>query len=386
MTTSVDSPLVSHVSQVSHQQQPSESLNPLNLQGGSHSPPLQSSHVQEMSKPASKHWQTLREAFQGGKMMAITPNNLKADMGKTYNLTPLQRQHYAVQAQGGKIMQGKGTFSTDKNVSHDKAGFAAFVLSTDNQLYAFNHLNKSDGIAHSSFAGKFAKGAGEMQVEDGKVSLLHAHSGHFRPNALNMHSTLQHLDEQGVLKEGAKVSFVTDPFAGLKGDYGDLPVKQAKVQAPRVLDEDDQLQLKNQQEKLATSRDTLEALNAHLESSESVALYKQSRIDEISLDLQFHGIDVPKDPDAQLYHKKMGDDLRKDLEKWQGMDESGVRKELGKGIRNAKDEIEETEDLIVQMQKHETLEHVYDARQFMAFVDEHHAELSKELSPGFLKF
>lgn len=171
--------------------------------------------------------QTIKKALIDGRLLAITIPNLNKDIAQgTRRLTEPERAANEINIDGGLLKQQGNTINTVGYCSHDKAGLAAFVLSLDNKLYLFNHFNKTDKIAHSSYAGKFAQGAGEIQVREGKIHLIHAHSGHFKPNILNMFHVVQYFSSKGVMHDDAKVGFISNPISH---SGGSIPSKSLKL-------------------------------------------------------------------------------------------------------------------------------------------------------------
>ena len=100
-------------------------------------------------------------------------------------------------------------FSSQGFVSHDKKDYAAFVITPEGQLYNFNHLDKTDAIAHSSYTkGGPAFGGGEMKVnEQGQLEVLTSYSGHYKPGPKDMARVLHFLEAQGMDVRNAIVTF-----------------------------------------------------------------------------------------------------------------------------------------------------------------------------------
>lgn len=102
--------------------------------------------------------------------------------------------------------------------SHGKLGFAAFVLTIDGELFVFNHLDKSDQVAHSSpTRGGPVIGAGELSVRAGGLRIVTAYSGHYRPGLTQVGNVLRWFQSKGVDLSNALVNFQTDPGLSIAG-------------------------------------------------------------------------------------------------------------------------------------------------------------------------
>ncbi|KTD52603.1 hypothetical protein [Legionella quateirensis] len=98
-------------------------------------------------------------------------------------------------------------FDTQKSISHDKKGFAAYTLNVNGELSVFQHIDHDKtGIAHSSMnAGVPVVSAGEIEIKNGKLISITEHSGHYRPSLYNMYKTLDYFRKQGVDISDVKV-------------------------------------------------------------------------------------------------------------------------------------------------------------------------------------
>nr|MDZ8288015.1 hypothetical protein [Nostoc sp. ChiSLP01] len=90
-----------------------------------------------------------------------------------------------------------------------------FVLSPDGKFYADAH---TEGEYHhsSALAGIPIKGAGAIQVIDGKLQAIADKSGHYKPNMHQMYTTLKHLEKLGVNPETYMV--YTRDLGDMQGD------------------------------------------------------------------------------------------------------------------------------------------------------------------------
>jgi len=102
------------------------------------------------------------------------------------------REQYRVYMQDGRLKYLKGpdtmaNWSTEKySTNFCGSGWAIFVLSMDNKLYANSHIS-SEGWFHAAFlGGKPVKAAGELYVRDGKPLIITDKSGHYKPQFKNL--------------------------------------------------------------------------------------------------------------------------------------------------------------------------------------------------------
>lgn len=88
---------------------------------------------------------------------------------------------------------------TSKMSSHAKPGLAAFTINLNGEISIFQHNSKADLVAHSSLnQSRTLLYAGEIKIEDGKITAITDHSGHYRPEAKNIYALLKNLRQQGV--------------------------------------------------------------------------------------------------------------------------------------------------------------------------------------------
>ncbi len=126
-------------------------------------------------------------------------------------------------------LDSKG-IDTSTYLSHEKNGFAAFVMNSEGKLLLFNHKDGDDGVKHSSFSqGKPVIAAGELRVEDGKLTHITTHSGHYKPRPEDIGNMLRTLKSQGVDVSAIKVLMpqaVADP-SGVKNKVNPDPIQGA---------------------------------------------------------------------------------------------------------------------------------------------------------------
>lgn len=176
----------------------------------------------------------------------LVDQGLGVSKKKTLMLEPVKRdeQRVITTAQGLKQYDQQSntltSFTTQGMESHGKKDYSAFVINADGQLYNFNHKDKTDQIAHSSYThGGPAFGAGEMKVnEQGQLEVLTAYSGHYKPTPKDMARVLLFLQEQGM-----DVSKAVVAFQHTNGDqFNDLtPVDPDEIgfTAPTATEHDD---------------------------------------------------------------------------------------------------------------------------------------------------
>ena len=363
-----------------------------------------------------RHWDTLRNAFEDGRLVAITQANLANDHRTgTLRLGSEQLRNFAYHADAGLLKSFDGTVldSTIAYSAHDKSGMAAFVLSCDNNIFIFNHLNKTDGIAHSSFVGKFAKGAGVILVANNKIQLIHAHSGHFRPNVLNIYHVLNHFLSLGIMDRQANVSFISPPFPSSAKDVprytGHIPIKC-------LLDKKDTQVLSDSQSRLEQCQLELMRLQGYLSHAtpDDIERYKEGRIAAIMdrirmIKEQREDIErerTPMDAQASLMARfnalrgiKTEDPLAEKIsflekhetalggekDKMSTLSPEGFMREISMEIRALRNDMEDLTDVIEGLieQQNTTLRYVYDYRTFNEYVAGNFEALRAEIKPAF---
>jgi len=94
-------------------------------------------------------------------------------------------------------------YSSATAVAHDKKGWVAYTMNMRNEISAFSHhggeVIEDKVHVHSSMnAGAIVKAAGQMKIEDGKLTDIDDSSGHYRPDAFTVYQLLKCLRDQGL--------------------------------------------------------------------------------------------------------------------------------------------------------------------------------------------
>lgn len=328
------------------------------------------------------YWKIMSDGFKDGKLMAITRGNLSRDMGSTIRFSDTQLQRYAFRIADGRIQNttNGSNVSTINYLSHSKGGIAAFVVGLDGTLYLFNHLNKTDHIAHSSFVGKFAKAAGEIVILDGKVTLIHAHSGHFRPNALNMFHIVKYFSDLGVMDVLAKVGFVSDPFAGT-GLVA--PPYAASVPFRCILDEDEVRSLTEAETFMRELRPQVETIQRELEQL-NFQTYKEERIKTLTEKIQLLKKAILEKTDTSGTAGFELDLAEMDLLDLDELDEQRLRLRLSEQLKDMRNDMLLQQDLIDSINsRREVVNVVFEAPLFQRFVEDNFQALRAKIKPGF---
>lgn len=343
----------------------------------------------------------LRNAFEDGQLLAITQGNIINDVAsrtKRLGVVELRRYRYRVQAGEMFAANGLRITSTIGFQAHDKSGFAAFVISCDGNIYLFNHLNKSDRIAHSSFVGQFAKGAGELVMARGKIKLINAHSGHFRPGALNMYHTVQFFLSRGLLATDARVSFPSPPFSELT--RAALPYT-SHVPIRIILDAQEREMLLEMPERLRELDNELQRLRDSLDSEAKASVYRDMETRKITEELrEIEGKILAEEFALAFEDTGPGNDhhvvalsilegqqrtVASALSRLEGMDIAAVRKEIAAAIRGVKARIEDQADLYAALidKQEDRLQVVYEYKPFMEYVQSNFQAIRACVRPAF---
>ncbi|WP_095153631.1 hypothetical protein [Pseudomonas sp. Irchel 3E13] len=328
------------------------------------------------------YWKIMSDGFKDGKLLAITLGNFNRDMGNTIRFSETQVQRYAYRIADGVVQSvttGKPV-STHNYSSHDKAGIAAFVVGLDGTVYLFNHLNKTDQIAHSSFVGKFAKAAGELIVVEGKITLVHAHSGHFRPNALNMYHAVKYFRDMGALSPSARVGFVSNPFA----DTGVEPPPYAEsLPFQYVLDEESKRTYANSKQVIEESSHKITQLDLETTLIRFQA-HKEQTIKRLTEEVQALAEKLKSENGTRSTTEFELELKTYALEDANELAFDAYLKELKETIRELKTTILQQQDLIEMLDiKTGTLRVVFDALVFLGFVGENFVTLRGKIKPAF---
>ncbi|MFN6529220.1 hypothetical protein [Nostoc sp. ChiSLP03a] len=140
--------------------------------------------------------------------------------GVKYLESEAERRPRGVTISGGKWIDAFGDDLSSKGMialgaPNNGNDWMIFVLSPDGKFYADAH--KEGEYHHSSaLAGIPVKGAGAIQVINGKLEAITDKSGHYKPNMHQMYTTLKHLEKLGVNPETYMV--YTRDLGDMQGD------------------------------------------------------------------------------------------------------------------------------------------------------------------------
>ncbi|PWA77528.1 hypothetical protein CTI12_AA223710 [Artemisia annua] len=123
-------------------------------------------------------------------------------------LGPMERKHYEVSVENGKLLyKGSGEFIDTTGES--KGAKWIFVLSTTRTLYV--GIKKKGYFQHSSFlSGGATLAAGRIVAEKGVLKAVWPHSGHYRPTPENFQDFISFLRENDVDTSNVKMDPVDD--------------------------------------------------------------------------------------------------------------------------------------------------------------------------------
>ncbi|HLD65870.1 MAG TPA: hypothetical protein VJA19_07495 [Pseudomonas sp.] len=329
-----------------------------------------------------KYLKFLKGQFEDGKLLAITQGNLALDASQgTRRFTTEELQRYAYRVNDGQLNHTESgkLQSTIMFNSHDKSGMAAFVISPDDTIYLFNHYNKTDKVAHSSFVGKFAKGAGEIMVSKGKVKLIHAHSGHFRPNALNIYHVVKYFRDLGVLAIDAKVGFVSNPFPNIGVPP---PTYAASVQLTCILDKQEKEAVLHSEQSIQTAKQKI----LHIEATTNETAfgdYKNAKLIELRTSFDEFQAMLNTEEMVQLFGYQVPQ--RKEIiTSTEQMNFEGYKQQLIRDIKKLRDQIEDHQQLIDDLNsKRETISVIYNAPEFLSYVEANMGALKANIAPAF---
>lgn len=172
---------------------------------------------------------SLKVEINPDDMLSVNEHSQHLDKtkGTTY-LNSVERSDYRIHIQGGIFHKDGQAFDTGSMISHEKQGYAAFALNAKGELSVFSHVGLMEGkLAHSSMnAGSPVVSAGELKIENGKLTAITTHSGHYRPSLFNVYRMLEHLAKSGVDITGIDIITLNDPsrqLPGLKSTPWDSP-------------------------------------------------------------------------------------------------------------------------------------------------------------------
>jgi hypothetical protein len=187
-------------------------------------------------KRAAKNVVLLRR----NKLMVVNKESKELDKKhQTKMYAAQERASSRVTIREGKFYNNTGNLmDTSTMISHDKPGYAAFVINDHGEITMFKHhrmrqhdekKNPVDVVAHSAWnSGRSVIGAGEIKIKNGTLIGLTDHSGHYKPNYYNIYEALLIFKKAGV--DVSKVS--------IQVVYRDArnQSKKAKVSANSVLE------------------------------------------------------------------------------------------------------------------------------------------------------
>jgi hypothetical protein len=155
-----------------------------------------------VSKTLSSHqaiqqqWKLLADtalASKQKKILSVSSSKKAADVVHgAIMLSQAERVNYAVSIKNGVFVTANNQlFDTRDYTSHEKNGYAAYVMNTSGELSVFDHLHGKGLFYHSSVnAGKSVIAAGELNVSNGKLISITQYSGHYQPSLDSMLSLL----------------------------------------------------------------------------------------------------------------------------------------------------------------------------------------------------
>ena len=159
------------------------------------------------------NWKRLAKlavALKRREIMRVEDRSRELDkVKKTIFLTHEERAKHRIILKSGlfyKPLQGvelvQDQFElcdTTSMISHEKLGYAAYVINAQGEISIFAHHGMADHYAHSSMnAGASVLGAGELKIEKGVLKQITTHSGHYQPSIENVYRVLKFLQQQGV--------------------------------------------------------------------------------------------------------------------------------------------------------------------------------------------
>jgi ankyrin repeat protein len=167
---------------------------------------------------ASEQEDYLREAAIGKRMQA----------DREYQMLQMDEQRLKeckLTAENGKLLYvtnkmiastkdkvSKGKVDKQKNIYLMEKGLQAFVMDKDGALYIATHkgdINEDPSLnmSHASFlSSKPAELAGMISINDeGKIIKINDHSGHYRPEPLDVYRGIKKLEKQNVLDQNCLV-------------------------------------------------------------------------------------------------------------------------------------------------------------------------------------
>jgi len=125
-------------------------------------------------------------------------------------LSESERAAYKLNIRDGKIYDSSGRLfdTSDASTAHSGGGRAIFVMDENGAFYA-SKVQQVGEFHHSSLAaGGPVAAAGEMQVDNGLLSVLSDKSGHYMPGRTFTQQALDSLERNGVDTSPVQKDFI----------------------------------------------------------------------------------------------------------------------------------------------------------------------------------
>jgi hypothetical protein len=177
--------------------------------------------VGDVESRALYNWERLvllMLALEERKIMKVDVEERLSDIDdKISYLNYEQRAKHRVVLKDGKFYEPSSGVEFGKNEqfelcdtglmeSHEKSGYAAYVINAKGEISIFDHYEEADNYRHSSMnAGAPVLGAGEVKIDNGELKEITTHSGHYLPSLENVGRVLMYFREQGVNIDDVKV-------------------------------------------------------------------------------------------------------------------------------------------------------------------------------------
>lgn len=164
---------------------------------------------------------TIDNLFKAGEMLDVNARDKIEDMTDippTPFLFAQDRAKYRVHIYQGNFCKKNELFSTDNYIAHGKKKYGAYTINANGELSIFDHYGQSGKNLHSSMnAGSPVVCAGELCIENGKLTAINTYSGHYQPSLFNVYRALEYFYDKGIDLSEAKVQVSTNPAVeGLK--------------------------------------------------------------------------------------------------------------------------------------------------------------------------
>lgn len=182
---------------------------------------MEDKKTHEKDEPDYVPGKSLKNNIPLEELLVVNEDSKNVDKSKnTLYLNSIERAEQRVHIHGGVFKQNGTIFDTSDMISHNKPGYAAFTLIAPyGELSVFSHkLIEKGRIAHSSMnAGRPVLAAGEIKIEQGVITAITTHSGHYKPSLLALYRAIEHFSHNGVAVSNIKVMTLNDPSKHLPG-------------------------------------------------------------------------------------------------------------------------------------------------------------------------